>query len=241
MSTSKYSRLSLMLLLLLVNNVVIRGQNTRISESPNEISEPANDLIVDSLAQMTPFLRIGFDMAAVARSLFEPEVRQYEFSLDSEIRTNWFAIIEGGFMNAYADREQFSYEANGFFLRTGMDYNLLFREGLNKDDLLLVGARYSFSSLNHEANDYFISDPYWGDYTGSLDPTSFQLHWLEMHAGVRTEIFPKLYLGWSIKLRLKIYENSDSFLNPYYIAGYGHGKRRAPLMAHFSVLYKFDF
>jgi hypothetical protein len=240
MNISNYSRLFLMLFLLLINNAIIRGQNTRSTEGTNVTSSSVDKLNGDSLPQKSfkPFVRVGIDMASIARSFFEPEARQFEFSVDSEVWYNWFAVIEGGGMKVFADREQFSYKADGFFLRTGMDYNLLSREGMNKNDLLLVGARYSFSSLIHEASDFFVPNAYWGDYTGSLDPTSYQLHFLELHGGVRTEIFRNIYLGWSIKMRIKIAEATSSFLNPYYIGGYGHGKRRAPLMAHFSLLYK---
>ncbi len=188
-----------------------------------------------------PFIRLGVDVSAIGRIVAEPEVRQLEFSLDSEVSFNWFAVLEGGVLEVTTEQETFSYTSSGYFFRAGFDYNLLGRPTPVQNDLVLLGLRYGFSNLNHEAPFFTVSNPYWGDYSGSMEPSSHSLHWLEFSGGVKTEIFRNLYLGWYLKTRVKLSETKDPDLEPYYIGGFGHGTRRAPVMIHYSILYRFNF
>lgn len=195
----------------------------------------------DTLAGFTPepFVRVGFDLSAVARQFIETEVQQFEFSIDSEIIYNWFAVVEGGVLDVEADRDDFKYTANGYFGRLGIDYNLLRRPNPSQNDLVLLGIRYGFSQLSHEAPSFIVPNPYWGTNTeGSTAQSNFTLHWIEFSGGVKTEVFRNVFLGWYLKSRIKLSQTKDPELFPYYIGGFGQGKRRAPLMIHFSVLYR---
>ncbi len=227
MSTSKYFQL-LILLVISFGPYTLNAQDT----IPEELPE-------DSLEVITPerFLRLGVDLSAIGRQLIEPEVRQYELSLDREIYLNWFAVLEGGYMQVASNRSQFDYNATGFFLRAGADFNLLGRTIAIPNDLVVLGVRYAIGSLTHQSPAFFINNTYWGNYTGSVEKNSYTLHWLELSAGIKTEIMSNLYIGWNLKTRVRLGETRDPVLEPYYIGGFGHGKRKAPVMIHFSLYY----
>ncbi len=212
-------------------------------DSEDEPQSTLNEAVSDTLAKPTPdsFVRIGFDLSAVARQFFEPEVRQFEFSLDSEVYYNWFAIFEGGFANVRATERPFDYNAQTYFGRIGADYNLLPRTGTDKNNSLSLGIRYAYGLSTHEASNFLIRNDYWGDSDGNLERTNFHLHWIEFSGGLKTEIFQNFYLGWMIKTRVRIFESRNPELTPYYLGGYGHEKRRAPVMIHYYILYKLNF
>jgi hypothetical protein len=179
------------------------------------------------------------DLSAIGRQFVEPEVQQIDFSLDSEVYLNWFAVLEGGYMRVASNREQFEYNASGFFLRTGVDYNLLGRTQAIPNDLVVLGIRYALGNLTHQSPVFQISNPYWGDFSGIVEENNYTLHWLELSAGIKSEIIRNIFIGWNLKTRVRLSETRDPILQPYYIGGFGHGKRRAPVMIHFSVYYKF--
>jgi len=218
------------------------SQTEGTTEDDQERTEPSSEE-PDTLTKPKPdsFIRFGFDLSALGRQIFEPEVRQFEFSLDSELLYNWFAIFEGGFTNVRANNRPFEYNGQSLFGRLGADYNLLPRTGTDKNNSLSVGVRYAYAFSSHEASDFSIQNAYWGDFTGNMDQTNFHMHWIEFSGGLKTEVFQNLYLGWMIKTRVRIFETRDPDLAPYYIGGYGHEKRRAPVMMHYYVLYKFNF
>ncbi len=187
-----------------------------------------------------PFIRIGVDVSSFARQIIENEVRQLEFSIDSEVRKNYFVIAELGFLNINANRESYIYKANGFFARAGIDFNLLKKTEPINNDLGLIGIRYAYSYLSHEAPEFAITNPYWGNSTGSLDNTGYYLHWIELSGGLKTEVLKNLYLGWNLKTRFRLFGSSNPGLDPYYVPGFGHSKRRIPVMIHYSLLYRFN-
>lgn len=189
--------------------------------------------------EIEPFIRLGFDVSAIGRSIYEPEVRQLEFSLDSELLRNWFINLEAGMMQTRSEQETFSYSSDGYFIRTGVDLNLLGRPDAKQNDLVLIGLRYGYSFLQHEAPYFFIENPYWGSHSGSIEKTPYHIHWMELTGGVRTEVFQNLFLGWMLRVKVPLSRTTDPEIEPYYISGFGHGKRSSPATVHFSAYYRF--
>jgi hypothetical protein len=189
--------------------------------------------------KIEPFVRLGFDVSAIGRTIYEPEVRQLEVSVDSELLKNWFFNLEAGMMQVSSDQETFSYSSNGYFLRTGVDVNILGRPDAGQNDLVLLGLRYAWSFLQHEAPFYFLENPYWGEHSGSIEQTPYHTHWMELTGGVRTEVFTNLFLGWTLRTKIPLYRTRNPEIEPYFIPGFAHGKRSSPLTVHFSVYYRF--
>ncbi len=200
--------------------------------------------ITDTLTKdfdIKPSVRLGFDVSAIGRSIYEPEVRQLEFSLDSELLRNWFFNLEAGMMQVRSEQETFSYSSNGYFLRTGADFNILGRPDEQQNDLVLLGLRYAYSFLQHDAPYFFLENPYWGEHSGSIAQTAYHTHWMELTGGVRAEVFQNLFLGWMLRTKVPLFRTREPEIEPYYIPGFGHGKRSSPVTIHFSVYYRFDF
>lgn len=200
----------------------------------------SNNDTIPSTEGVQPFVRFGIDLSSFARGLIEPEVKQYEFALDSEVFPNWFINLEGGWMNVSTITSNFDYKASGFFFRVGPDFNLLKRPSPRQQDLVTFGMRYAYSFQQHEAPYFLSENPYWGDYEGSVGQSSFNAHWIEFAGGVKAEVFQNFFLSWSLRTRVKLYTTRNSELDPYYLPGYGQGKRRAPVMVHYSLLYRFS-
>ena len=197
--------------------------------------------ITDTLAKdfdIKPFVRLGFDISAIGRTIYEPEVRQLEFSLDSELLRNWFFNLEAGMMQVRSRQETFSYSSDGYFLRTGADLNLLGRPDAKQNDLVILGLRYAWSFLQHEAPYFILENPYWGEHSGSIGKRAYHTHWMELIGGVRTEVFDNLFLGWMLRTRIPLFRTRNPEIEPYYISGFGHGKRSSPVTVHFSVYYR---
>jgi hypothetical protein len=216
-----------LLFLILLSNFQVSAQETDVSDT---IEKPISP---------DPFIRVGFDLSAIGRNIYEKEVQQFEFSLDSEVRHNIFANIEGGILKVLANDELSNYSSNGRFFRVGADYNLIKRQEKTKNDVVLVGLRYSWSHLTHESSKFTINNPYWGDHIGTVDSSPFSIHWFELAGSIKTEIFRNLYFSWTLRTRIKLSQTKDPILQPYYIGGFGKGTRNTPVMIHYSIAYRF--
>jgi hypothetical protein len=185
-----------------------------------------------------PSLRVGYDVSALARRFLEPEVRSTEFWADWEWQRNWFAAIEGGLLDVSMEKPSHTYEAGGWFLRIGADYNFLDRKDAIHQDLVIASARYGIGSMNQQAPHIVISDPYWGDFVTSMPAERHLAHWLEIGGGVKTRIGRDFFMGWAIRTRFLLSQSSEGQINPLVIPGYGRPRGNTSVMLHYTLYYR---
>jgi hypothetical protein len=213
--------------LIFFNGIVVFGQSQNSEDTIKITPRPER------------FIRVGLDLTGIGINIMEPQVRQFEISFDSEVYYNLFANLEGGTLSVLSDQSNYNYNATGLFLRFGADYNLLKRQEKTKNDVVMIGLRYSFSQINHGAANFSIPNPYWGDYEGSVENSNYNLHWAELVGSIKTEIFKNLFLGWTLRTRIRLSQTKNPVLQPYYIGGFGKGTRSAPVMIQYNLSYKF--
>ncbi len=185
-----------------------------------------------------PAVRFGLDLSGFARQLIETETIPVELSFDYEWRKKYFAAAEAGWLNVDANRETHRYNAKGYFFRTGIDIGILGGDVHNPNDHVLLSVRYGYGRLRQEAPYILISDAHWGDYETSVDPETYHAHWIEAGLGMKTSIWNNLFLGWSLRGRIRIASTSDPNMEPYFISGFGRSNNAA-LMLHYSIYYRF--
>ncbi len=186
----------------------------------------------------TPSVRFGVDVSGFVRQIWERETLPVEFSADVEWRKNHFIAAEAGWLNVKVEKETHQYFASGYFFRAGADFNILDRAPEHPNDVLLLSIRYGFGKLEHEAPMIIISNPLWGDYQTSVEAEAYYTHWLEAGIGMKSEIFNNVFLGWSLRDRLRTSSASDLMMEPYRISGFGKSQNTT-LTFHYSVLYRF--
>lgn len=183
-------------------------------------------------------LRFGFDISRIAVPFLEEGRVEYDGSVDLRISKNLYPVIEVGWANFETEEMNFSYRSSGFSLRAGIDKNYLKKDKANEMGMFFAGFRYGVSFFKHEAPDLEISDPYWGDFSGTIPIKSMNAHWLEFTTGIRAEIFKNIYLGWSLRGRLLIHKSDDNNMSPYCIPGYGKVSGRTTLGFRYSIFYQ---
>ncbi len=204
------------------------------------ISTAAKAQDTDTLV-FRPSLSLGYDVLGMARKLIEPQVFMHGVSLGYQWRPNWTASIELGTLDIDILKETHHYLARGFFLRTGVNYNLLQRRASMPGEELFVSVRYGFGNLTHEAPYILINNPYWGRFETLKQPANYASHWAEIGGGLKTKLFWNIFIGWDLRIRMKLSSKSEIDMEPYYISGFGKGKNNSAIMLHYSVYYKFPY
>lgn len=187
----------------------------------------------------SPSFRFGADVSGLVRYYFEPETMSYEFSADYEWKHNWFAAAEAGMLNINIQRETHNYQANGYFLRTGVDYNLLKNTTISRIGIVYASLRYGYGLLNHKAPGITISMPYWDDYHTGISAETIHAHWLETGGGLKTRLAGNFYIGWSLRARFLLYRSASPGIDPYYLSGFGKMKSNPSVMVHYYIYYQF--
>ncbi|MDF1574293.1 MAG: DUF6048 family protein [Bacteroidales bacterium] len=190
----------------------------------------------DTLRTFGP--RFGIDLARFIYILADPSEAGAEFSADFEIYKNIYPVLELGYSSISESEELFDYQASGLYFRGGIDYNILPRKNRSAHHSITVGFRYGISPFTHRIENMLIHNKYWGDYQPGPYENSLTGHWLELAGGMKAEVLPNFFLGWSVRYKLLLNENMDPLLVPELIPGFGSGGEKRSFGFSYSVFYK---
>ncbi len=190
----------------------------------------------DTLRTFGP--RFGIDLARFLYILADPSEIGVEVSVDFEIYKNIYPVIELGYNTISDSEELFDYTSGGSYGRAGVDYNFLSRKDRSVPHTMTLGFRYGMTVFTHSIENVVIPDDYWGDYLPEPYENSLTGHWLEIVGGLKTEVVPNLFLGWSLRYKFLINPDMDPVMVPTLIPGYGTGGKSRTFGFSYSIFYK---
>ena len=181
--------------------------------------------------------RFGLDLARFLYVLADPSEVGAEFSVDFEAFRNIYPVLEAGYNTISEEGELFDYSAAGTYARAGLDYNILRNKDRTKHHSITFGFRYGMSVFKHNIENIQITSGYWGSYRPEAYENNLKGHWAELVGGMKTEVVPNLFLGWSVRVKFLLNEDMDPLMVPELIPGYGTGGESRLLGFSYSILY----
>jgi len=183
------------------------------------------------------FMRIGVDAKSIVFPLLFPGKSMVEVSLDYKYREKSFLVTEAGWGRGAYDYPHMAYNTNAYYFRAGIENSLLTPRHPFDFDVAFVGFRYAIGVGNRGDATYTFDSPFGGTFTNTVDAESFFVHWGEAVAGMKLEVMPRLFLGWTG--RAKFLFNNSRFKNikPHYIAGYGNADNSTSFDIGLNVQY----
>ena len=103
---------------------------------------------------------------------------------------------------------------------------------------ITVGFRYGVSIFSHKLEDAFVPSDYWGDLIVNPYENNLTGHWLELVGGLKTEVAPNLFLGWSFRYKFLLNPEMDPYVIPQLVPGYGKGTATRGFGFTYSIFYK---
>jgi hypothetical protein len=182
--------------------------------------------------------RFGIDLARFAFILADPSEIGAEASVDFEIIRNLYPVFEFGYNSISESEDLFKYSASGIYGRAGVDYNLLKLKDPSQHHVFTVGARYGLSVFSHRAEDIYIQNAYWGDYVSNSYERDLKGHWVELVGGIKVELVPNLFMGWSLRYKILLNPDMDPLVVPQLVPGFGTGGNDRGFGISYSIFYK---
>lgn len=188
-------------------------------------------------------LRIGYDLSRLPVSylpLIDSTRKAFEISADFEVKPKYYAVFEYGQQQVNFTNDLYEYSSDGYYWRTGFDYNFLGKKLTVKQyEMVFMGLRFAHASYSHSASNLYIADNYWGDVIiENYGPINLSANWIEIAGGIRGELFKNCFIGWSFRARLMMSQKRDDTLIPYYIPGFGAGDRKARIGFNYYIYYR---
>ena len=179
-------------------------------------------------------LRVGIDLSRPLISVLNDDYTGLEISGDYRISQHFYLAAELGSEERTVEEALdnadginriilYEYENTGSYIKLGVDYNT-YTNWFGMNNSILVGARYAFSAFSNTLESYrfFDSNRYWSpeDFVAGTEflgkYSGLNASWLELLAGVKTELFANIYLGGSIRLGILVTDkDADIFTNTW--------------------------
>jgi len=182
--------------------------------------------------------RFGLDLSRFLYYFTDPAQIGAEISGDFEVYKNIYPVIELGYSTMSESTDLFDYSSGGSYGRVGIDYNVLPNKDRSIHHTFTVGARYGLSVFTQHTENMYIQNPYWGDLTLDSYESSLRGQWIELVAGLKTEVLPNLFLGWLVRYKFLLNPDMDPEVTPQLVPGYGLGAESRSFGFSYSIFYK---
>ncbi len=167
-------------------------------------------------------IRVGVDIAGPAIYLFDNNNLNTEGYISVDLNAKTGIFLGAGYSNYKYSQYNYEYLSNGYFLKAGVDFNILKPETSMGKYWAGIGLHYGLSAFTSEIPS-FEHDSYWGTTITSIPSESNIGHYFEVTPGFRAEIFNNFSMGWSVNLRKLLFSGTGKDLRPIYLPGYGTG------------------
>ena len=146
--------------------------------------------------------------------------QNYEGYTSLRLNHKYYLVAEAGYSNYQYEQYNYSCISNGFFFRIGTDINLLKPESKIGNNYVGIGFRYGLALFNQETP-WYTYDNYWGEVESSISKKFVNGHFLQLSGGIKAELFDNLFIGWTIRVNMMIYQSSGKENKPVFIPGMG--------------------
>lgn len=182
-------------------------------------------------------IKIGIDISKPILHSFAKNIYGYEGYIDYYFKNEIYPVIELGYGGSKVDYSDLKYESTNSFVKVGFDKNMLQRMSDHDWDYLFFGLRYATAFIQRSEGNYVTTDEIWGTTSGIIPSKSFTGHWIELNAGVRVELMPRIFAGYNLRTKFLLNQQSFKELPPAYVAGYGKGEKSTVFDMNFYLIY----
>ena len=235
--------------LLLLSTNLLYAQTDSTAVAADSLKEEKKDK--PPLEWSVDGLRIGTDFSYPAWMIFEPDDRRAELSLELNVSNRLFGILEAGYsrIRSVKPPNNFEYINEGFYLRTGLDYNVLHRL-LRQDEALVVGVRYGQARFDHQLF-YLVNDAYWGiedidfngtpDYARQIEESGMSLSWVEANLGLKVRVWKRFYAGYTFRFQFRLNTQDGEQMKATSVPGFNKTNNGSNIGFGYHIWYQLPF
>lgn len=197
----------------------------------------AQEPVYEAMPQRQVFVRFGCDLSRFALPYVgDIGSKGLEFSVDGEIKYNWFPTVEVGRQSLKHNADSIHYKMNGNYFRVGLDYNILkYKHRLDRD-ICFVGVRFACSSFSQEVPFVEVRNSRF-DIVTNIPKSDLNAYWGEAVVGLKGELLKNLYMGVTVRAKMMLAHANYRSVTPYIVPGFGKGYNKINAGISYSIMY----
>lgn len=165
---------------------------------------------------------VGFDVVGLAQMQLS-DYGQYEGAVRLNLHNQYFPTVEVGLGRAKHVPDEtsvISYETSAPYFRVGADVNIMKKK--HTGNRVYAGVRYGFTAYKVDITSPQLVDPVWQRPVNyGVEGESCMQHWAEVLFGLESKVAGPLHLGWSVRLKRRLFHNDGLTGKTWYVPGYG--------------------
>lgn len=216
--------------------IIAKGQEQRQEQEQNQNDELFVQEEIKEPLQLKG-ISFGVNIGRFSDYVFKPDRFSYEGAFNFNLSNKYFGLVEAGYAETILKKDNYNYISEGYFIKAGMDYNLLKKY---PSDFLGIGFRIGNSQFSHSASNIVIESEHWEETQTSIEETARSFYWLEASFGIKGEVFKNVYLGWSALVKINVSGIDENF-KPYNIPGFGKYSGAVKLGVNYYIYYQIPF
>lgn len=204
----------LSILLPIESNAQSKKENTKKQERKQPEHLSFNGLFVQA------------DVASLATSVITSgQEYSSEASCQLDLSHKLLPVVELGYGGANKlSMAGFGFTTAAMYGRVGVDLNIMNskKDAKPTNNLFLAGIRIGATHFNYNITNVVLNDDYWGgtETMNYINEPSTKI-WFEIVAGIKVEVFKNIYMGWNIRNKNLIVQDTPGLPAPWYIPGFG--------------------
>jgi hypothetical protein len=185
-------------------------------------------------------IHAGMEILGPVKYFIDNNILNLEGYVLMDLSEKLAVALNAGYLDYEFSQYNYTYLNKGYFIKAGVNFNLLKPKKSLGKYWAGVGLRYGLSHFIWEVPVYSQSN-YWGKSSSSIPSDKTWGHFIEFSPGMRAEIFRNFSMGWSINLRMKLYTGTSSDLKPIYFPGFGAGEKRFSTGFSYFIVWSFPY
>ena len=181
---------------------------------------------------------VGIDLVGPVMKVAGSDWSQLEVLARINLLDKYFPIVELGLGSADHEGREIDnhFSVRAPYFRVGADYNFNKKHNGNR---LFLGLRYGFSAYDYNLDSPVpLEDPVWHEKQElSLHDLHGSSHFAEIVVGLETKLWKIVRLGWDVRFKFLLKQNSAENGDPWYIPGYGKNSSTLTWGGSFKLLF----
>jgi len=187
--------------------------------------------------QMPTGIRIGTDLIAIGKTLFDNPLAGWEINADVDFGRYYLALDYGSWSRKDS-LENGYYENDGRYLRVGVDINFLLKDP--DRNMVFLGFRYGRSNFTEQLSYETTLNDFGTIQTEASNPNA-RAGWVEMTTGLRVKIWKPIWMGFTGRMKFMASVKNNTELDTYDIPGFGKTYKGVYWGFNYQIFYRIPF
>lgn len=203
---------------------VLHAQNTDNKPNTSKTTIEKEEIKTSKRKNDTYGLRAGIDLKKITQTIIDKNYTGFEIVGDYRLTKKLYVATELGNEKNSIVENSLSTTTSGSYIKAGVDINV-YNNLVGIRNLIYVGARYGFTNFSQSLDSFSIAteNAFFPSeiINGNLKESGLNAHWLEAVAGIKVEVLQNVFLGMSVSVQYKLFDEKPKGFDNLYIPGFG--------------------